>query len=64
MKTVRHSPNPSKSRRASGGMSMMREYPDVVEQAASPSPDEIQRFVKTAERYGYWLATPEENAYH
>jgi quercetin dioxygenase-like cupin family protein len=27
-----------------------------------PLPDEIQRFVKTAERYGYWLATPEENA--
>ena len=34
MKTVRHSPNPSKSCRASGGMSMMREHPDVVEQAA------------------------------
>jgi quercetin dioxygenase-like cupin family protein len=27
-----------------------------------PSRDEIQRFLKTAERYGYWLATPEENA--
>jgi hypothetical protein len=34
MKTVRHSPNPSKSCRASGGMSMMQEHPDVVEQAA------------------------------
>jgi hypothetical protein len=22
----------------------------------------MQRFLKTAERYGYWLATPEENA--
>jgi quercetin dioxygenase-like cupin family protein len=27
-----------------------------------PHPDEIQRFLKTAERFGYWLATPEENA--
>jgi quercetin dioxygenase-like cupin family protein len=27
-----------------------------------PLPDELQRFLKTAERYGYWLATPEENA--
>jgi len=27
-----------------------------------PSPDEIQRFVQIADRYGYWLATPEENA--
>jgi len=27
-----------------------------------PSPDELQRLVKTCERYGYWLATPEENA--
>jgi len=27
-----------------------------------PVPDEIQRFLKTAERYGYWVATPEENA--
>jgi hypothetical protein len=32
------------------------------ERVGPPSPDEIQRFVKTAERYGYWLATPEENA--
>ena len=32
------------------------------ERVDPPSPDEIQRFVKTAERYGYWLATPEENA--
>ena len=27
-----------------------------------PPADEIQRFVKMAERYGYWLGTPEENA--
>jgi quercetin dioxygenase-like cupin family protein len=27
-----------------------------------PSSDELQRFVKTSERYGYWLATPEEYA--
>jgi quercetin dioxygenase-like cupin family protein len=27
-----------------------------------PSPDELQRLVKTCERYGYWLGTPEENA--
>jgi quercetin dioxygenase-like cupin family protein len=32
------------------------------ERVGSPSPDKIRRFVKTAERYGYWLATPEENA--
>jgi quercetin dioxygenase-like cupin family protein len=30
--------------------------------ARPPFPDEIQSFLKTAERYGYWLATPEENA--
>ena len=27
-----------------------------------PSPDQLQHFVQTSERYGYWLATPEENA--
>jgi quercetin dioxygenase-like cupin family protein len=32
------------------------------ERAAPPSPNEIQRFAKIAERYGYWLATPGENA--
>jgi quercetin dioxygenase-like cupin family protein len=32
------------------------------ERVSSPSPDEIQHFLKTAEHYGYWLATPEENA--
>jgi quercetin dioxygenase-like cupin family protein len=32
------------------------------ERVSSPSPNERQRFLKTAERYGYWLATPEENA--
>jgi quercetin dioxygenase-like cupin family protein len=29
---------------------------------AAPSPDEIQRFLQTSERYGYWNATPDENA--
>jgi quercetin dioxygenase-like cupin family protein len=32
------------------------------ERVSSPSSNEIERFMKTAERYGYWLATPEENA--
>src|ERR1700730_3007004 len=32
------------------------------ERVSSPSPNEIHRFLKTAERYGYWLATSEENA--
>ncbi len=27
-----------------------------------PSPEELDQFVRTAKRYGYWLATPEENA--
>ena len=27
-----------------------------------PSPDQLQHFVRTSERYGYWLATAEENA--
>ena len=27
-----------------------------------PSPDQVQHLVRTSERYGYWLATPEENA--
>jgi len=30
--------------------------------AASPSRQAIQRFLKVSERYGYWNATPEENA--
>jgi quercetin dioxygenase-like cupin family protein len=32
------------------------------ESVRPPAPDEIQRFLKTARRYGYWFATPEENA--
>lgn len=28
----------------------------------SPSAERIRRFLETAERYGYWNATPEENA--
>lgn len=27
-----------------------------------PSPTTLQRFVEAAQRYGHWLATPEENA--
>jgi quercetin dioxygenase-like cupin family protein len=27
-----------------------------------PSPDQLQHFVQTSKRYGYWLATQEENA--
>ena len=30
--------------------------------AGPPSDDAIQRFLEAAERYGYWNATPEENA--
>jgi quercetin dioxygenase-like cupin family protein len=32
------------------------------ESVQPPTPDEIEHFRKIAERYGYWLATPEENA--
>ncbi|HMF78562.1 MAG TPA: hypothetical protein VK604_23085 [Bryobacteraceae bacterium] len=32
------------------------------EPPATPTPDELQHFVEAAARYGYWLATPEENA--
>jgi hypothetical protein len=34
MKTVRHSPNPSKVAERAGGMSMVPAHPDVVEQVA------------------------------
>jgi quercetin dioxygenase-like cupin family protein len=27
-----------------------------------PTPEELRHFVETATRYGYWMATPEENA--
>jgi hypothetical protein len=30
--------------------------------AGPPSPDVVERFLRTSERYGYWNATPEENA--
>jgi quercetin dioxygenase-like cupin family protein len=30
--------------------------------AAPPAPEEIERFLQTSKRYGYWNATPEENA--
>jgi quercetin dioxygenase-like cupin family protein len=35
---------------------------DQGAQVSRPLPEEIQQFLITAERYGYWLATPEENA--
>jgi quercetin dioxygenase-like cupin family protein len=33
-----------------------------VESVRPPAPDEIQHLLKTAQHYGYWFATPEENA--
>jgi hypothetical protein len=36
-----------------------------INQAAdlsAPLPAEIQNFLRTAERYGYWMGTPEENS--
>jgi hypothetical protein len=32
------------------------------QQYGSPQPERIHRFLQTAERYGYWNATPEQNA--
>jgi quercetin dioxygenase-like cupin family protein len=32
------------------------------EAVSPPAPEEVQHFLKTARRYGYWVATPEENA--
>jgi quercetin dioxygenase-like cupin family protein len=32
------------------------------ESVRPPTPDEVQHFLETARRYGYWFATPEENA--
>ena len=32
------------------------------ENVRPPAPDEIRHFLQTANRYGYWFATPEENA--
>lgn len=31
-------------------------------EAAAPAADPVRHFLETAERYGYWNATPEENA--
>jgi quercetin dioxygenase-like cupin family protein len=37
--------------------------PATSGESVSPlASDEIQRLLKTAQRYGYWFATPEENA--
>jgi hypothetical protein len=27
-----------------------------------PAPEELQHFMEVSKRYGYWVATPEENA--
>jgi quercetin dioxygenase-like cupin family protein len=35
---------------------------DAEKGVAAPMPDDLARFVETAIKYGYWLATPEENA--
>jgi quercetin dioxygenase-like cupin family protein len=32
------------------------------ESVRPPAPDEIRHLLKTAQRYGYWFASPEENA--
>jgi quercetin dioxygenase-like cupin family protein len=32
------------------------------ESVSPPAPDEIERLLKTARHYGYWFATPAENA--
>jgi mannose-6-phosphate isomerase-like protein (cupin superfamily) len=31
-------------------------------QPGPPNPEELQRFLKTAQCYGYWLGSPEDNA--
>ena len=35
---------------------------DPSQSATPPTPDELQEFFKTIERYGYWMGSPEENA--
>jgi hypothetical protein len=37
-----------------------RTTPDAP--AVTPSPEEIANLLRVSERYGYWNATPEENA--
>jgi quercetin dioxygenase-like cupin family protein len=39
-----------------------REVGTPVGEAPPPLEEELQRFLETADRYGYWNATPEENA--
>jgi quercetin dioxygenase-like cupin family protein len=34
----------------------------TAETSRAPTPDEMQRFAKTAMAYGHWLGTPQENA--
>jgi hypothetical protein len=36
--------------------------PQAYREVEPPTPEELQHFAATAIRYGYWLATPEENA--
>ena len=46
-----------------GEIEVLSEKPiNQGENVEAPLPQEIQHFIRTAERYGYWLATPEENA--
>lgn len=35
---------------------------DPSQSPTPPSPDELQEFIRTVERYGYWMGPPEENA--
>jgi quercetin dioxygenase-like cupin family protein len=35
---------------------------DPSQSATTPTPDEVQGFLRTVERYGYWMGSPEENA--
>jgi uncharacterized protein YaiE (UPF0345 family) len=34
----------------------------AARRAGAPSPERIEQFLTTAEKYGYWNASPEENA--
>ncbi len=40
----------------------LREVGTPDTEAGPPSAEAIEHFLQTAERYGYWNATPDENA--
>ena len=40
-----------------------RVAPGTAPTGAAPAPEALERFLAVAERYGYWNATPEENAH-